>query len=243
MILRIEDIDPLRCREAFVEAIFDDLRWLGLTWEMPVRRQSRHMDDYAGALQILRDQGLVYPCFCTRAEIKGEIARSAHAPHGPDGPLYPGTCRGLSQSEQQHRIEAGQAFSLRLNVAKAMDEIGTVTWTDRGSGTHAARPQIFGDVILARKDTPASYHLAVVVDDALQGIELVTRSQDLADATHVHRVLQAALGLPTPLYHHHPLILGPDGRRLAKRDQSQTLRSLRAQGVGIEEVRAMSGFT
>ena len=241
-ILRIEDIDPLRCRPHFTDAVFEDLAWLGLTWQQPVRLQSQHMDDYSAALDRLRAQDLLYPCFCTRSHIQGEIARAAHAPHGPDGPLYPGTCRSLSPSEQKHRMEAGQSFCLRLDVAKASNMAGTLTWTDRLAGTVVAQPQIFGDVVLARKDVPASYHLAVVVDDAIQDISLVTRGQDLLEATHIHRLLQALLGLIPPLYHHHPLILGVDGRRLAKRDQSRTIRSLRSEGYSAQAVKEMAGF-
>lgn len=242
-VLRIEDIDPLRCRPHFTDAIFEDLAWLGLSWETPVRHQSQHMDDYASALSKLQSLGLIYPCFCTRSDIQGEIARSVHAPHGPDNLQYPGTCKSLSPSEQHHRIEAGQAHALRLDVAKASAVVGTITWTDRLAGTVAARPQVFGDIVLARKDTPASYHLSVVVDDAVQGIGLVTRGQDLLNATHIHRTLQALLDLPTPLYHHHPLILGPDGRKLAKRDQSRSLRSFRSQGFTANDVKDMVGFS
>jgi glutamyl-Q tRNA(Asp) synthetase len=242
-ILRIEDIDPLRCRPQYIQGIFKDLDWLGLTWEQPVRYQSQHMNDYQTALDRLQRQGVLYPCFCTRSQIQGEVARSVHAPHGPDGALYPGTCRVLSQSEREHRQQDGQAFCLRLDVAKASKLTGTITWTDRGLGTQTATPEIFGDVVLARKDTPASYHLAVVVDDALQSIDLVTRGQDLRDATHIHRLLQGLLDLPTPLYHHHGLLLGPDGQRLAKRNQSQTLSSLRQQGYTPQQVKEMAGFS
>ncbi len=247
-VLRIEDIDPLRCRPHFTDAILQDLEWLGLRWEEPVRHQSQHMDEYQSALDILRKLGVLYPCFCTRSQIQGEIARSVHAPHGPaqigpDGAHYPGTCRVLSPLERDHRLEQGQAYCLRLDVAKAAKIVGAVTWTDLGLGTQTATPEIFGDVVLARKDTPASYHLAVVVDDALQTIDLVTRGQDLRDATHIHRLLQALLDLPTPLYRHHGLILGPDGRRLAKRDQSQTLGSLRRQGFTPQQVKEMADFS
>lgn len=241
-LLRIEDIDRTRCRKEFAAALVEDLAWLGLTWETPVRRQSEHMGDYAGALARLEAGGLIYPCFCTRRAIAAEIAAAAAAPHGPDGPVYPGTCRGLAEAERRERIAEGIPYALRLDVAEASRRAGPLAWTDRERGEQAARPEIFGDVVLARKDTPASYHLAVTVDDALQGVTLVTRGEDLFAATHVHRLLQALLGLPTPDYHHHSLRVGPDGRRFAKRDQSLTLQSLRESGRAPAEVRALAGF-
>ena len=239
MILRLEDIDPGRCRPEYTNAILDDLAWLGLNWEQPVRHQSQHLADYQAALEILQQRNLIYPCFCTRAD----IAQSGHAPHGPDGPLYPGTCRHLSPVLRQERQQQGDPFCLRLDMTQALAQTGPLTWTDQLAGQQQADPAPFGDVVLARKDTPTSYHLAVVVDDALQAIDLVTRGQDLFAATHIHRLLQALLGLPTPLYHHHPLILGPDGTRLAKRDRAQTLRSLRDQGLTPSQVLAMAGFS
>ncbi|MEK7246504.1 MAG: tRNA glutamyl-Q(34) synthetase GluQRS [Pseudomonadota bacterium] len=241
-LLRIEDIDRTRCRSAFEAALSEDLAWLGLSWETPVRRQSEHMADYAGALARLETGGLVYPCFCTRRAIAAEIAAAAAAPHGPDGSVYPGTCRALAESERSARIKAGIPYALRLDVAEAARRAGPLAWTDRGRGEQAARPEIFGDVVLARKETPASYHLAVTVDDALQGVTLVTRGEDLFAATHVHRLLQALLGLPTPAYHHHRLLTDRDGRRLAKRDKSATLRSLRDAGRTPAEARALAGF-
>ena len=237
-LLRIEDIDPTRCRPDFTAAIFEDLAWLGLSWPLPVRCQSQHMADYAQALDLLRQQHLIYPCFCTRSD----IARSGHAPHGPDGPCYPGTCRTLTAQQRQDRLASGQAFCLRLDVTRAMARTGPLLWTDRATGPQTARPEIFGDVVLARKDTPTSYHLSVVVDDALQDIGLVTRGQDLYEATHIHRLLQALLHLPTPQYDHHGLLTDAAGRRLAKRDQSQTLRALRAQGLSPQQVQTLAGF-
>jgi glutamyl-Q tRNA(Asp) synthetase len=236
-LLRIEDIDPVRCRPEFTAAILEDLAWLGLTWETPVRRQSDHLGDYAAALRRLRELGVIYPCFCTRADIQREIGDIHRAPHGPDGaPLYPGTCRALSADEAAAR-EAAEPHALRLDTARAKALAGEdLTWTDGARGLQTAAPQMFGDVVLARKDTPTSYHLAVTVDDALQGITLVTRGVDLFEATHVHRLLQALLGLPTPRYHHHALLTGPDGKRFAKRDQSLTLRAMREGGVSAEEV-------
>ena len=241
-LLRIEDIDRTRCRSTFEAALSEDLAWLGLSWETPVRRQSEHMDDYTRALARLEAGGLVYPCFCTRRAIAAEIAAAAAAPHGPDGPVYPGTCRALTEAERRARIAAEIPYALRLDVARASRWAGPLAWTDRERGEQAARPEIFGDVVLARKETPASYHLAVTVDDALQGVTLVTRGEDLFAATHVHRLLQALLGLPTPEYHHHRLLAGGDGRRFAKRDKSLTLRALRESGRAPAEVRALAEF-
>lgn len=241
-LVRMEDIDPVRCTAALADAVLEDLAWLGLTWEQPVRYQSHHMADYAGALARLTGLGVLYPCFCTRADIQREVGDIHRAPHGPDGVIYPGTCRALSADEVAARQGAGQAFALRLDVAKACARCGPLHWQDRGRGAQVATPQVFGDVVLARKDTPTSYHLAVTVDDAMQGITLVTRGQDLFEATHIHRLLQALLDLPVPDYHHHGLLLGPDGKRYAKRDRSVTLRSLREAGHSAAEVRGLAGF-
>lgn len=238
-ILRIEDIDATRCRREFEVAILEDLAWLGLLWETPVRRQSEHMADYGEALAALAARGLLYPCFCTRADIAREIAGAAGAPHGPDGPVYPGTCRNLPAGERARRIAAGELHAWRLDVGAALTQTGALEWEDEGCGRVFAEPVMFGDVVLARKETPASYHLAVTVDDALQGITLVTRGADLFSATHVHRLLQALLGLPTPRYRHHPLLLDETGKRFAKRDRSLTLRALREAGHTPEEVQAM----
>ncbi|MFA7428995.1 MAG: tRNA glutamyl-Q(34) synthetase GluQRS [Rhodospirillaceae bacterium] len=239
-LLRIEDIDPVRCRPEFTAAILEDLAWLGLRWETPVRHQSAHLADYAAALGRLRELGVIYPCFCTRTDIQREIGDIHRAPHGPDGALlYPGTCRALPADEAATR-EAAEPHALRLDMARAMALAGNaLAWTDLARGAQQAAPQMFGDVVLARKDTPTSYHLAVTVDDALQGITLVTRGVDLFEATHVHRLLQALLGLPTPRYHHHALLTGPDGKRFAKRDQSLTLRALRESGLSVKEVLGM----
>jgi glutamyl-Q tRNA(Asp) synthetase len=240
--LRIEDIDATRCRPEFEAAIAGDLAWLGLDWPRPARRQSDHMGDYGAALARLDAMGLVYPCFCTRAEIAAEIAASPSAPHGPDGPLYPGTCRHLDAGDAAARRARGTPFALRLDMGKALDRAldrasGRLYWTDLLAGEIAADPARFGDVVLARKEVPTSYHLSVVHDDALEGVDLVTRGSDLFEATHVHRLLQALLGLPAPLYAHHPLVTGPDGRRLAKRDRAETLAALRQRGVSPAEVR------
>ena len=241
-LLRIEDIDATRCRPEFEPAITDDLSWLGLTWERPVRRQSEHMTDYAAALERLKAQGLIYPCFCTRAEIRAEIARAGAAPHGSEGPLYPGTCRRLDKAERTRRIDAGTPYALRLDAETSSTRVGPLTWHDRERGTIAADPRTHGDVVLARKETPTSYHLSVTLDDHLQGITLVTRGTDLFEATHVHRLLQALLGLTTPDYHHHAMVTGAGGERLAKRAGAPTLQSLREQGRTPAEVRAMVGF-
>lgn len=238
-LIRLEDIDGTRARPEYEEAIFEDLAWLGLKWETPVRRQSDHWDDYRVALTKLEALGLLYPCFCTRREIQEEIARAGNAPQGPDGPLYPGTCRNRSADERSERIAAGEAYALRLDVAKATRLVfKELVWSDRSHGSFTAKPDVFGDVVLARKDTPASYHLAVVVDDALQGITLVTRGEDLLEATHLHRLLQELLGLPVPEWHHHRLITDETGKRLAKRDDARSLRSLRTAGWTPERVKA-----
>lgn len=239
-LLRIEDIDASRCREEFVTAILEDLAWLGIDWDGAVRRQQQHLGDYRAALDRLEADGLVYPCFCTRAAIKAEIARALDAPQGPEGKLYPGTCRALTPEERARRRAAGEAYALRLDVAKALGRTGPLDWHDERAGRVAADPLALGDVVLARKDTPTSYHLAVTVDDALQGITLVTRGIDLFAATHVHRLLQALLGLPTPDYCHHALLTDAAGRRYAKRDRSLTLRALREAGCTPDEVRAMA---
>lgn len=239
-LLRIEDIDPGRCREEFIDGIFEDLAWLGLEWERPVRRQSQHLDDYRAALARLDGMGVLYPCFCTRKDIADEVARAGHAPHGPDGVLYPGLCRHMDAAERADRLASGAPYALRLDMAAACARVGALRWHDRCAGEQIATPDIFGDVVLARKDTPTSYHLAVTVDDALQGVTLVTRGEDLFAASHVHRLLQALLELPVPDYHHHRLLTDERGKRFAKRDRSLTLQSLREAGHSAEQVRAMA---
>ena len=250
-LLRIEDIDRGRARDHFEAAIGEDLAWLGLDWEKPARRQSEHFDDYRAALATLSDLGVIYPCFCTRAEIRAEIERASTAPHlrspgsnpvGPDGPLYPGTCRALTGDERAARVEAGEQHALRLDTGRAAGLAGPLVWRDLESGETEARPEIFGDFVIARKDTPASYHLAVTVDDHLQGVSLVTRGDDLLHASHLHRLLQALLSLDVPDYHHHRLIADADGKRFAKRDEGATLRALRQAGHTPQEVRRMTGF-
>jgi glutamyl-Q tRNA(Asp) synthetase len=231
-LLRIEDIDTARARAQFTDAIFEDLAWLGLRWEEPVLRQSMRFDAYRAALHKLDEQGLLYPCFCTRAD----IAAASEAPHGPEGPLYPGICRHLGDDERTKRIASGAQYALRLDVAKAAMKAGSLAFTEHGETT-IADPVMFGDVVLARKDTPASYHLAAVVDDAFQGVTLVTRGIDLLPAAHVQRLLQALLDLPAPAYAHHRLILDESGKKLSKRDHAVTLRGLRMEGVTPEEIR------
>ena len=229
-LLRIEDIDPGRTREAFVDGIVEDLAWLGLAWDGPVVRQSQRLHLYAAALDRLKAAGLVYPCFCTRAEIAAEIAASARAPHGPDGPLYPGTCRRMPVADRARRA-AAEPHAWRLDIVSATASAGPLAWIDGDRGAIAALPEIHGDVVLARKDAPTSYHLAVTVDDAAQGVSHIVRGEDLRPATHIHRLLQALLGLPSPVYHHHGLLTGPDGRRLAKRDGARSLAEMRAEGI------------
>jgi glutamyl-Q tRNA(Asp) synthetase len=240
-LLRIEDIDAARCRPEFEAAIFEDLAWLGLAWEMPVLRQSTRFPAYRAALDKLDTLGLLYPCFCTRAD----IAQASQAPHGQDGALYPGTCRNLSSETRKTRIASGAPYALRLDVAKAALRVGALSFEERGAGPNgehgiiATDPLLFGDIVLARKETPAAYHLAAVVDDAFQGVTLVTRGNDLFAAAHVQRLLQELLGLPAPAYAHHKLILDADGRKFSKRDKAMTLRALRETGVTAKEVRRM----
>jgi len=245
-LLRIEDIDPGRCDPAFETAIAEDLAWLGLSWEKPVRRQSAHLDDYAAALSQLQDMELLYPCFCTRREIQAEIARSTQAPHGPphgpDGPIYPGICKRLDPIERQSRLAKGHSYALRLAMDTATRRAGPLTWHDRDRGVQAAKPELFGDVVLARKEVATSYHLAVAVDDALQDITLVTRGEDLFAASHIHRLLQALLDLPVPEWQHHSLLADADGKRLAKRSDAAAIRTLRAAGHSPARVRALAGF-
>jgi len=240
-LLRIEDIDPARCRPIFETAILDDLAWLGLTWLRPVRRQSDNYADYERALDKMDDKGLLYPCFCTRKEIRAEIEAAGHAPHGPDGPHYPGTCRALSKSAAMLRIIKGEAYAYRLKTDEAIAQAGPLTWHDRDRGEIEATPEVFGDVVLARKDVRTSYHLSVTVDDHLQEVTLVTRGEDLAEATHIHRLLQALLDLNVPEYQHHRLLTGDDGKRFAKRDKALTLQALREAGKTPEDVKAMIG--
>jgi glutamyl-Q tRNA(Asp) synthetase len=248
-LLRIEDIDATRCRPEFEQAIFEDLAWLGVTWEEPVRRQSENLGGYAEALAKLEAQGLVYPSFESRAEIARLVAeREAKAPwpRDPDGtPLYPGSAKRMSKEERDGRIAAGEPYAVRLDMNAALARTGALTWVEIGANpkedheTLMARPEAWGDVVIARKETPTSYHLAVVVDDALQGMTHVVRGQDLYQATSVHRVLQALLGLHAPLYHHHRLILDAEGKKLSKSTRATALRELRQQGMTPADIRRM----
>jgi glutamyl-Q tRNA(Asp) synthetase len=227
-ILRIEDIDSGRCRPEFIHDIFEDLEWLGLSWPQPVRRQSDHFADYSAALERLKALDLLYPCFCTRKDIQDEIDNAGAAPHGPEGHIYPGTCRHLSPDEREDKIAAGLPYALRLDMQAALKYAGRrLSWRDLYRGEQQAMPEILGDVVLARKGMPASYHLCVTVDDHLQGVTLVTRGEDLFYASHLHRLLQHLLNYPVPLWAHHPLLLDAEGKRFAKRNKSVTLESLR----------------
>jgi len=249
-LLRMEDIDGTRCRPEFEQAITEDLAWLGIAWETPVRRQSEHLDAYGEALRTLGD--LVYPSFESRAEIARLVAeRDAKAPwpRDPDGaPLYPGQAKKLSADDRQARIAAGEPYALRLDMNAAVERTGSLTWAEIGEHpkdaheTLMAQPEAWGDVILARKEVPTSYHLSVVLDDALQGVTHVVRGQDLQAATSVHRVLQELLGLPAPHYHHHRLVRDADGRKLSKSNQSTALRELRRQGATPDTIRQMAGI-
>jgi glutamyl-Q tRNA(Asp) synthetase len=240
-LLRLEDIDPTRCRPEYADAIIDDLAWLGLDWDGPIRRQSEHLTDYRAALTRLDELALLYPCFCTRREIRDEIARAGAAPQGlPEGELgvpYPGTCRRLDAAERAARQKAAADYALRLDVGAALARAGPLAWYEDGRRI-AADPAALGDVVLARKEVPTSYHLAGTVDDALQGVTLVTRGVDLFAATHIHRLLQASLELPTPRYRHHRLLTDAQGRRLAKRDKALTIRGMRETGMSAGEVLA-----
>jgi len=251
-VLRIEDIDTGRARPEFEEGIYADLAWLGVTWEEPVRRQSEHLGDYRAALTRLQELGLVYPCFATRAEI--EAAARLDSPRDPEGaPLYPGLWRWRPPRDVEARLSEGAPFALRLDMARAVaaaEKIagGPLTFTEEGAGPAAETDEVrveaqrWGDVVIARKEVPTSYHLAVVVDDALQGITHVSRGQDLFHATFIHRVLQALLGLPAPRYRHHALIRDGAGRKLAKSARDTSLRALREAGMSAEELRQRLGF-
>jgi len=238
-LLRLEDIDRTRCRDEYAAAILEDLAWLGVDWDGPVRKQSEHFGDYRRALDKLDALGVLYPCFCTRREIQAEVARAGGAPHGDAGPAYPGTCRRRGAEEVAAKLRSGTDYAWRLDLARALALTGPLDWIE-GECTRQADPALLGDVVLARKEFPASYHLAVTVDDAIQGVTLVTRGEDLATATHIHRVLQALLRLPTPRYRHHPLLTDAAGRRLAKREGAPTIRLMRQQGMTQAEIIALA---
>ncbi len=236
-LLRIEDIDHTRCRPRFEAAIVADLAWLGLVWDGPIRRQSEHFADYRAALDRLEGLGVLSPCFCTRRATQTEIARAGGAPQGELGAPYPGICRRLDAKERSERLAQATDYALRLDVAAALDRAGTLVWFEDDREI-AADPMRLGDVVLARKEVPTSYHLAVTVDDALQGVTLVTRGADLFGATHIHRLLQALLGLPTPRYRHHSLVTDRHGRRLAKRTGAPTIRAMRDAGMTPPQILA-----
>jgi glutamyl-Q tRNA(Asp) synthetase len=248
-LLRIEDIDRTRCRPQFEQAIYEDLEWLGLTWEEPVRRQSAHFGDYRAALARLDALGLLYPSFESRGEIARMVAERDTAgdwPRDPDGaPVYPGNARSLSVKEREARMQSGAPYALRLDMKTALARVESLSFTETGAGpsgetgTLVGQPQLWGDVILARKEMPTSYHLSVVIDDALQGITHVVRGHDLFFATSVHRLLQELLGLPQPIYHHHQLILDEHGQKLSKSSEATALRSLRKQGATAAGIRSM----
>jgi glutamyl-Q tRNA(Asp) synthetase len=251
-LLRIEDIDPARCRPEFEAAIYEDLGWLGINWQQPVRRQSAHLADYRAALDRLADLNLVYPSFESRAEIAKLVAQREEAgawPRDPDGaPLYPGTARQLAISERTRLIEQGAPYALRLDMAAAIVRAGQLDWNEAGEGPHrergriAAHPQAWGDVILARKETPTSYHLSVVIDDALQGVSEVVRGRDLFHATSEHVLIQHLLDLPQPVYRHHRLLVDDSGYKLSKSTQATGLRELRAAGITPDEIRRRVGI-
>ncbi len=254
LLLRLEDIDTLRCTPELEAGVLADLSWLGFSWDGPVRRQSEHFGAYEANLRTLEREGLVYPAFMSRGEIRAHIAGKEAGgvdwPRDPDGvPIYPGLDKALSLRRRARLIAEGNPFAWRLDMAEALARVGKpLDWTELSSGDLTesrrvnARAEAWGDVILARRDVPTSYHLAVVVDDALQGVTHIVRGLDLFDATAVHRVLQEVLGLPRPAYHHHTLILGPDGRKLSKSEKSSGIAALRDQGETPEAIRARVGL-
>jgi glutamyl-Q tRNA(Asp) synthetase len=252
-LLRIEDIDAIRCKPEFETAIYEDLAWLGIVWEHPVRRQSEHFAPYRDAIETLTGQGLIYPSFESRAEIARLVAGHEAAgvwPRDPDGaPLYPGTAKLLTRDARKELLESGAPYALRLDMAAALARVGDLAWSERGqgpageSGAVAAHPEAWGDVILARKETPTSYHLSVVIDDALQGVTDVVRGEDLYWSTSVHRLLQALLGLPQPAYWHHRLIPDKAGQKLSKSTDATGLRELRADGATPADIRRLVGLS
>jgi glutamyl-Q tRNA(Asp) synthetase len=251
-LLRIEDIDAARCKPEFETAIYEDLDWLGIGWEQPARRQSEHLSEYRDAIDKLIAQGLVYPSFESRAEIARLVALQEAAapwPRDPDGtPLYPGTAKSLPADKRARLLQSGAPYALRLDMAAACQRAGDLGWIERGAGpdgetgTVAARPEAWGDVILARRETPTSYHLSVVVDDALQGVTEAVRGEDLFWSTSVHRLLQQLLGLPQPAYRHHRLVLDGEGRKLSKSTEATGLRELRAAGAAPTDIRRLLGL-
>jgi glutamyl-Q tRNA(Asp) synthetase len=247
-LLRMEDLDATRSRAEFEVAIEEDLTWLGLSWPKPVLRQSQRLPLYAAAIDSLAAQGLIYPCFCTRRQIAAEIAQAAQAPHEPPSAIYPGTCRSISAQERARRIADGQSHALRFDAATAAARAGPLNFIEIGcgpageSGEISVQPALLGDIVLARRDVAAAYHLAVVIDDAFQEVSLVTRGNDLFAATHVQRLLQSLLQLPVPDYAHHRLIVDSSGKKLSKRNGPATLQELRREGLRAAELRRQFGF-
>ena len=246
VLLRMENIDKARCKTEYEDYIKEDLHWLGFDWNGAVRRQSDHMADYQIALQKLKEIGVLYPCFCARGDILTEIENSSGAPHdgimGPDGPTYPGTCRKLTRDLQNEGIASGKKYALRLDVRRAQDIVGIISWLDADTGEIRAEPEIFGDIVLARKDIMTSYHLSCTVDDHIQGISLVTRARDLALATHIHRLLQQLLDYKVPEYKFHKIIGDKNGNRLSKRVKSKTIDMMRKEGFTVSNIRSAIGL-
>lgn len=244
-LLRIEDIDYTRCKKEYIDDIYTDLEWLGLEWEEPVRIQSKYLQDYQNVLQKLEKLGVIYPCFCTRKDIQREIKNAGYAPHELNTDIYPGTCRSLSTKDVAENIAQNKNYSLRINIAKSLALIKRekLFWTEEHSEKIQAEPETLGDIIIARKDIQTSYHLSVVVDDYLQGITHIIRGEDLKFTTHIHCLLQDLLGYKRPIYQHHQLLLDPStGKRFAKRDQSKTLKSMRASGLSVEDIYKVIGI-
>lgn len=236
-LLRVEDIDQRAQHQEYLDLMYEDLRWLGLHFDGEVMVQTHRFDAYRAVLEKLRHMGLLYPCFCSRSEIKAQLAEMGRAPHATLGYLYPGTCRRLPQEQVEEKLAAGVPHSWRLDMQRVQDMIGCPVWHDMYRGTQRCVPVAYGDVVLARKDFPASYHLSVVVDDAAQGVTHITRGEDLFESTHIHRALQGVLGLPVPVYAHHSLLRDNAGKRLAKRDGARSIASLRAAGYTPRQVR------
>ena len=235
-ILRIEDIDSQRSSKVFEESIYEDLEWLQIKYSTDIRYQADHMDDYKGAIKELQKLDMVYPCFCSRSDIKAEIMRAGNAPHEDEASIYPGTCRRLSKEERIEKISTENSFAWRLNIRAAAKKLGNLVWSDLRLGKHIVPVGTMGDVVLARKDVPTSYHLSATLDDHIQRIGLVTRGEDLVSATHVHKIIQSLLELKSPIYLHHPLILDSKGVRLSKRTRAQTVKSLKTSGLKRNDV-------
>ena len=240
-ILRIEDIDSQRSSKVFEESIYEDLEWLQIKYSTDIRYQADHMDDYKGAIKELQKLNMVYPCFCSRSDIKAEIMRAGNAPHEEETSIYPGTCRRLSKEERIEKIATGISFAWRLNIRAAAKKLGNLVWRDLRLGKHTVPVGTMGDVVLARKDVPTSYHLSATLDDHIQRIGLVTRGEDLVSATHVHKIIQSLLELKSPIYLHHPLILDSKGVRLSKRTRAQTIKSLKTSGLKRNDVIELFG--